>query len=121
MSSRQKKILERTNRRKGKGLARTAGRKRKKATRNGAPKPKPPAVVYTLREDPVAKPSYVGVTNNPPRRAGEHKADGKPGELQVETELLPREEALALERELQKELGLRRPPRSGRFRTRRRF
>ena len=36
---------------------------------------------------------YVGVTNNPARRAGEHSRDGKSGSLKVETRAMSRESA----------------------------
>ena len=39
---------------------------------------------YTLRGR-NGKINYVGTTNNPGRRAGEHKSDGKSGRLQTET------------------------------------
>lgn len=98
---------------------RGTARRKKRAVGNGVPKLRPPAVVYSLREDPIAKPTYVGITNKPPRRAGEHRAAGKPGDLYVETPKLPRKVARALERQRQEELGLRRPPRDHGFRVRR--
>ena len=39
---------------------------------------------YTLRGR-YGKINYVGTTNNPGRRAGEHKSDGKSERLQTET------------------------------------
>ena len=39
---------------------------------------------YTLRGR-NGRINYVGTTNNPSRRAGEHKADGKSGRMQTET------------------------------------
>ena len=39
---------------------------------------------YTLRGK-NGKINYVGTTNNPGRRAGEHNSDGKSGRLQTET------------------------------------
>ena len=39
---------------------------------------------YTLRGR-NGKINYVGTTNDPGRRAGEHKSDGKSGRLQTET------------------------------------
>ena len=44
---------------------------------------------YTLR-DSKGRIKYVGVTNNPRRRAAEHKRDGKRGKLKVETRRMPR-------------------------------
>ena len=41
---------------------------------------------YTLRGR-NGKINYVGTTNNPGRRAGEHKSNGKTGRLQTETGL----------------------------------
>ena len=39
---------------------------------------------YTLRGK-NSRVDYIGVTNNPSRRAGEHKRDGKRGSMRVET------------------------------------
>ena len=39
---------------------------------------------YTLR-GPHGKINYVGTTNNPGRRAAEHKGEGKSGNLRTET------------------------------------
>ena len=39
---------------------------------------------YTLRGR-NGKINYVGTTNNPGRRAAQHKSDGKSGQLQTET------------------------------------
>lgn len=132
-SRRERKRLER---------ALATGRKRRKAVLGGVPKPKlkhpsairvpqnlgaretsrrlrrtarrkPWKVVYTLR-DPLVY--YVGVTNKPPRRVVEHRSDGKTGVFKVETHPLPPEEAFALERKLQEDLGLR-SPRDREFRT----
>ena len=44
---------------------------------------------YTLRVR-NGKINYVGTTNNPGRRAGEHKSDGKSGRLQTETRPMSR-------------------------------
>ena len=44
---------------------------------------------YTLR-DSKGRIKYVGVTNNPRRRAAEHRRDGKRGKLKVETRPMPR-------------------------------
>ena len=47
---------------------------------------------YTLR-GPNNKIEYVGITNNPERRAAEHKREGKPGDLKVETRKMSRSKA----------------------------
>ena len=47
---------------------------------------------YTLR-GPNGKINYVGTTSDPNRRAGEHKADGKPGKLKTETKPMPQKAA----------------------------
>ena len=47
---------------------------------------------YTLRGK-NGKINYVGTTNNPSRRAAEHKAEGKPGKLQAETRPMSRDSA----------------------------
>ena len=44
---------------------------------------------YTLR-DRKGRIRYVGVSNDPRRRATEHKRDGKHGKLKVETRPMPR-------------------------------
>ena len=44
---------------------------------------------YTLRGR-NQKINYVGTTNNPGRRTGEHKSDGKSGHLQTETRPMSR-------------------------------
>lgn len=44
---------------------------------------------YTLR-GPNGKINYVGTTNNPSRRAGELKAEGKSGRMQPETKPMSR-------------------------------
>ena len=44
---------------------------------------------YTLRA-PNGRINYVGNTNNPSRRAGEHKAEGKSGRMQPETKPMSR-------------------------------
>ena len=44
---------------------------------------------YTLR-DRKGRIRYVGVSNNPRRRAAEHKRDGKRGKLNVETRPMSR-------------------------------
>lgn len=44
---------------------------------------------YTLR-DRKGRIKYVGVSNDPRRRAAEHKRDGKHGKLKVETRSMPR-------------------------------
>ena len=44
---------------------------------------------YTLRGR-NQRINYVGTTNNPGRRAGEHKSEGKSGELQTETRPMSR-------------------------------
>lgn len=44
---------------------------------------------YSLR-DRKGRIRYVGVSNNPPRRATEHKQDGKRGKLNVETRPMSR-------------------------------
>ena len=44
---------------------------------------------YTLR-DSNGRIKYVGVSNNPRRRAAEHKRDGKRGKLKVETRPMSR-------------------------------
>ena len=51
---------------------------------------------YTLRGK-NGRIGYVGVTNNPDRRAAEHKQDGKRGNLQVETRSMSREVARSWE------------------------
>ena len=47
---------------------------------------------YTLRER-NGRIGYVGVTNNPGRRAAEHQQDGKRGNMKVETQSMSREAA----------------------------
>ena len=44
---------------------------------------------YSLR-DGRGRPTYYGVTNDPRRRAAEHKQDGKRGKLKVETRSMSR-------------------------------
>ena len=44
---------------------------------------------YSLR-DGRGRPTYYGVSNNPRRRATEHKRDGKRGKLKVETRPMSR-------------------------------
>ena len=44
---------------------------------------------YTLRGK-NNRINYVGITNNPGRRASEHKQAGKSGEMKVETRKMPR-------------------------------
>ncbi len=44
---------------------------------------------YTLRGK-YGKINYVGTTNNPGRRAGEHRSEGKPGRLRTETRPMTR-------------------------------
>ena len=44
---------------------------------------------YTLRGR-NGQINYVGVTNNPSRRAGEHRQDGKRGSMKVETSSMSR-------------------------------
>ncbi len=44
---------------------------------------------YTLRGK-NNRIEYVGITNNPTRRAAEHKREGKPGSLNVETRKMSR-------------------------------
>lgn len=53
--------------------------------------------VYTLRGK-RNKINYVGETNDPQRRAAEHKQDGKLGRLQVESRPMPRTAARRLEK-----------------------
>ena len=52
---------------------------------------------YTLR-DRNGRVRYVGVSNNPSRRATEHKRDGKRGKLKVETRPMSRAAARRWER-----------------------
>ena len=52
---------------------------------------------YTLR-DRWGRVKYVGITNNPRRRASEHRRSGKRGEMRVETGSLSREGARRWER-----------------------
>ena len=47
---------------------------------------------YTLRGR-NGRINYVGVSNNPTRRAAEHKQDGKRGSMKVETRAMSREAA----------------------------
>ena len=47
---------------------------------------------YTLRGR-TGRITYVGISNDPNRRAGEHRMDGKPGRLAVETPAMSRSEA----------------------------
>ena len=47
---------------------------------------------YTLRGK-FGKINYVGTTNNPARRAGEHMSEGKPGRLRTETRSMSRRAA----------------------------
>ena len=60
---------------------------------------------YTLR-DSNGRIKYVGVSNNSPRRATEHKRDGKRGKLKVETR--PMSRAYARRWEARKLAGHRR-------------
>ena len=48
---------------------------------------------YTLR-GPNGKIEYIGISNDPDRRAEEHRRDGKPGKMNVETR--PRKPDLAI-------------------------
>lgn len=52
---------------------------------------------YTLRGR-NGRVNYVGVTNNPGRRAAQHLRDGKVGKMKVETRRSTRTEALSWER-----------------------
>ena len=47
---------------------------------------------YTIRGR-GGKVKYVGITNNPRRRAAQHRREGKRGRLQVETSGMSREKA----------------------------
>ena len=47
---------------------------------------------YTLRGR-TGRITYVGISNDPDRRAGEHGMDGKRGRLRVETSAMSRSEA----------------------------
>ena len=47
---------------------------------------------YTLRGR-RGRVNYVGITNNPARRHGEHKQEGKPGSLKIETRPMSRSAA----------------------------
>ncbi len=47
---------------------------------------------YTIRGK-YGKINYVGTTNNPGRRAAEHKSEGKPGQLKTETPSMSRKAA----------------------------
>ncbi len=47
---------------------------------------------YTLRGR-NGRINYIGVSNNPDRRAAEHKKDGKRGSMKVETRSMSRESA----------------------------
>ena len=51
---------------------------------------------YTLRGR-NGRVNYVGITNNPSRRAGEHKQDGKRDSMKVETQPISRPAALRWE------------------------
>lgn len=57
----------------------------------------PSARGYTLRGR-NGRVRYVGVTNNPTRRAAQHKRAGKTGSMKVETRGLSRSGALTWER-----------------------
>ena len=52
---------------------------------------------YTLRGK-NGKVNYVGTTNNPSRRAGEHSDEGKPGKLHPETAPMSRKAAESWEK-----------------------
>ena len=52
---------------------------------------------YSLR-DRKGRPTYFGVTNDPSRRAAEHKRDGKRGKLNVETRPMSRAYARSWEK-----------------------
>lgn len=52
---------------------------------------------YSLR-DRKGRPTYFGVTNDPSRRAAEHKRDGKRGKLKVETRRMSRAYARSWEK-----------------------
>ena len=51
---------------------------------------------YTLRQG--NKITYRGITNNPTRRASEHKQAGRPGKMRIEGPKVTRKSALAWER-----------------------
>ncbi len=53
---------------------------------------------YTLR-GPHGSIEYIGITSDPERRASEHRADGKPGNLHIETGARSPESAAQWEQE----------------------
>ena len=53
---------------------------------------------YTLRS-PSGKILYRGITNDPSRRAAEHKNEGRSGQMHVEGPVVSRETALKWERQ----------------------
>ena len=70
---------------------------------------------YTLRVG--NKVSYVGITNNPARRASEHRRDGKRGQMRVEGPPVTREGAQTWEQKRIAAQRKRNGPRSLRNRT----
>ena len=72
-------------------------------------------VPYTLREG--NKVTYIGITNDPDRRASEHRSDGKEGDMRIEGPPMSRESAQKWERErmetYQKNHGGNKPPENG--------
>ena len=55
---------------------------------------------YTLREGNQIR--YRGITNDPARRADEHRRDGKPGKMRIEGPRVTRRSALEWERKHRK-------------------
>ena len=58
------------------------------------------------------KPIYVGITNDPERRAEEHRQEGMPGNLEVQGPKVTRETAEQWEREKIDNLRRRNGPKS---------
>lgn len=79
----------------GVSLGRSRRRSRQRPRRNARSRNK--SQVYTLRGK-RNEVNYVGETNNPQRRAAEHKQDGKSGRMQVESRPMTRTAARRLEK-----------------------
>ena len=60
--------------------------------RRGTPRPTQGVHGYTIRGR-KGRITYVGISNDPYRRAGEHGTEGKRGKLRVETPTMSRSEA----------------------------
>jgi len=80
-----------------KGRSRSNFKPRRTSRPKSAAKTKTKVSGYTLRGK-NGRITYVGVTNNPKRRAEEHRKSGKTGTLKVERQHNSRSDALKWER-----------------------